>query len=126
MHVVMGGTGHVGSAVARPLLSRSNKGAIVTHDIGKADALRALGAEIVEADVNDVSVRRRSRLPMIAPHDLGEAATQRLISDIDDVGVRYIEGPKRYTPTDVANALSDILGRPIQVRVTWLLAPMLR
>jgi uncharacterized protein YbjT (DUF2867 family) len=57
-------------------------------------------------------------LPMVAPADLGEVAAARLVSPPDDIGVRYIEGPRLYSSRDVANAFSQALGQPIEVEVT--------
>lgn len=54
-------------------------------------------------------------LPMVDPVDLGRAAADRLLSDTHDVGVRYIEGPARYTPQDVADAFSVLLDQPVRV-----------
>ena len=59
-------------------------------------------------------------LPMVAPSDLGEAAAERLLSSTDDVGVRFIEGPQRYTAEDVANAFAAALGRSVAVQQTPL------
>ncbi|MEF9481874.1 NmrA family NAD(P)-binding protein [Ralstonia sp. 1B3] len=56
-------------------------------------------------------------MPMVAPADLGEAAAARLLAPLDDVGVRYVEGPQRYTPQDVAQAMSRTLGRGVTVDV---------
>jgi uncharacterized protein YbjT (DUF2867 family) len=58
------------------------------------------------------------KLPMVAPRDLGQAAARRLTSGLDDVGLRNVEGPARYTMNDVARAFADALGRPVQVVVT--------
>jgi uncharacterized protein YbjT (DUF2867 family) len=58
------------------------------------------------------------RLPMVAPRDLGQAAARRLTSGLDDVGLRNVEGPARYTMNDVARAFADALGRPVRVVVT--------
>ncbi|MCW6532232.1 NmrA family NAD(P)-binding protein [Sphingomonas sp. MMSM20] len=58
------------------------------------------------------------KLPMAAPDDLGRIAADRLMSGLDDVGIRYIEGPSRYTPTDVAAAFAEVLERPVEVEVT--------
>ncbi|MDN3720496.1 NmrA family NAD(P)-binding protein [Roseibium salinum] len=62
-------------------------------------------------------------LPMVAPEDLGEAAAERLLSAPADSGIRYVEGPRRYSPRHVAEALSDVLGRPVDVepiaRESW-------
>lgn len=228
MYVIMGGTGHVGSAVAETLLARGERVTIVTRDAGRADAWHAKGAEIAEANVNDVpslraafrrgsrafllnppadtttdtdtverrtvanilaalegsglekvvaestggaqpgdrigdlnvlweleeglrrqaipaainragyymsnwdglldSVRRTGKLPtmfpadlpipMAAPSDLGEIAAQRLVSSLDDAGIRYVEGPARYSSADVAKAFSEALGRPVEAVVT--------
>ncbi|MCK1667718.1 NAD(P)H-binding protein [Bradyrhizobium sp. 153] len=227
MYVIMGGTGHVGSATADILLSLGEAVTIVTRCSGRASGWCAKGAEIVEADINDVSslhaalcrgrralllnppadpttdtdavekrtvanilkalagsglekvvavstggaqsgdrigdlntlweleeglrqqtipaainrgayymsnwdslldtVRRTGKLPtmfpadlpipMVAPQDLGRFAADRLLSDTDDAGVRYVEGPKRYSTADVARAFSEALGRPIGVEV---------
>lgn len=65
-------------------------------------------------------------LPMVAPHDLGVIAADRLTSGLDDVGVRFVEGPERYSSADVAKAYSGALGIPVEVVVTppdqWLAA----
>lgn len=227
MYVIMGGTGHVGSATTTELLRRGEAVAIVTrHAAGAAD-WRARGAEVVEADVKDVSALRAAfrrgkralllnppadiakdtdkverhtvanilaaldgsglekvvavstggaqpgdrlgdlnvlweleeglrrqgipaainrggyymsnwdslldvvrrdgvlptmfpadlEIPMVAPRDLGQAAVERLLSPVEDVEVRYIEGPKRYSPADVAEAFSSALGRSVVLSV---------
>src|SRR5688572_21691967 len=51
MYVIMGGTGHVGSATAAALLGRGEAVTIVTRDAKRAEKWRARGAEIAEADV---------------------------------------------------------------------------
>lgn len=228
MYVIMGGTGHVGSAVAQALLGRGEPVTIVTRDANRAGAWRAKGAAIAEANVQDVAslraaLRRGSRafllnpsadtsadtdtierrtvanilsalegsglqkvvaestggaqpgerigdlsvlwefeeglrrqsipaainraayymsnwdgllgavrstgrlptmydpdlaIPMAAPRDLGEMAARRLVSSLDDVGIRYVEGPRRYSSADVAKAFSQALGRPVELDVT--------
>ncbi|MGE0237625.1 MAG: NmrA family NAD(P)-binding protein [Parvibaculaceae bacterium] len=228
MHVILGGTGHVGSATARALLGRGEAVTIVTRDAGRADEWRETGAELAEADINDVAalrkVLRRGRrafllnppadvatdtdaverrtaanilvalagsglekvvaestggaqpgerigdlsvlweleeglrrqpvpaavnragyymsnwdgfldgvcktgtlptmyeadmpIPMVAPRDLGEVAAQRLLSSLGDIGIRYVEGPRRYSAADVAEAFARALGRPVEVAVT--------
>lgn len=227
-YVIMGGTGHVGSATAEALLARGEAVTIVTRDAGRAGAWRAKGAAVAEADVEDPAslraalrlgrrafllnppadtstdvdaverrtvanilaalegsglekvvaqstagarpgerlgdlgvlweleegLRRQSipsavnragyymsnwdglleavrgtgrlptmfpvdlALPMVAPSDLGRAAADRLVSPLDDVGVRYVEGPRHYSPRDAANAFAAALGRPVDVDVT--------
>ncbi|KRA17528.1 NAD(P)H-binding protein [Lysobacter sp. Root604] len=228
MYVIMGGTGHVGSATAEALLARAEAVAIVTRSAERAGEWRAKGADIIEADVEDTAslhaaLRRGHRalllnppadtstdtdaverhtvakilaalegsglekvvaestggarpgdrigdlnvlweleeglrgqtipaainraayymsnwdgqldavratgklqtlfpadlaLPMVAPRDLGWAAATRLLSSLDDTGVRYVEGPHLYSSNDVAHAFSQALGRPVEVVVT--------
>jgi uncharacterized protein YbjT (DUF2867 family) len=228
MHVIMGGTGHVGSAVVETLLERGQPVTLVTHDAGHAQSWVERGAQIVVADVRDVaslrsalrrgtrafllnppadpttdtdaveraqvaniltalegsklekivaestagaqkgdrvgdlsvlweleeglrrqpmpsainraayymsnwdlqldSVRETGKLktmlpadlaiPMVAPDDLGRVAADRLLSTTGDTGVRCVEGPKRYSSVDVADAFSRALGRPVDVEVT--------
>lgn len=55
---------------------------------------------------------------MAAPYDLGEAAAERLLSSVDDVGVRYVEGPEPYTTADVAQAFATVLGQRVKLEVT--------
>lgn len=57
-------------------------------------------------------------IPMVAPQDLGQVAANRLMSSLDDVGVKYVEGPKRYSSNDVASAFAAALGRPVELAVT--------
>jgi uncharacterized protein YbjT (DUF2867 family) len=228
VYVIMGGTGHVGSATADSLLARGEAVTIVTRSAEHADEWRRKGADIAEADVEDVAslraalrlgrrafllnppadtstdtdaVERRTvakilaaledsglekvvaestggaqpgdrigdlnvlweleqglqakaipaafnraayymsnwdgqldrvrstgelstlfpadlALPMVAPRDLGEVAAARLVSSLDDTGVRYVEGPRLYSSNEVAAAFSKALGQPVKVKVT--------
>lgn len=54
-------------------------------------------------------------MPMVAPADLGVYAAERLVND--ETGARFVEGPRRYTFTDVAAVFADVLGRPVTVDV---------
>lgn len=227
MYIIMGGTGHVGAATARALLARGAEVTILTRSAARAAHWRTLGADIVQADVEDVAslraaFRRGQRafllnppadtlsdtdaverhtvanilaalegsglekvvaestagaqpgshigdlnvlweleeglraqalaaavnraayymsnwdglletvrntgvlpslfpvnlaIPMVAPKDLGEIAADRLMSAPDDQGVRYVEGPRRYTPSDVARAFAQALDQPVEVHV---------
>lgn len=228
MFVIMGGTGHVGSATAAELLRRGEAVVIITRDPDRAAGWRAKGAKLVQADVDDMSslraafqqgrralllnppadtstdtdvVERRRvthilqalegsglekvvaestggaqpgerigdlnvlweleeglraqsipsainragyymsnwdgmlepvrstgtlptmfpadvLIPMVAPDDLGRVAAERLLSPLGDIGVRYIEGPRRYSSEDVAKAFSAALGKPVELSVT--------
>lgn len=55
-------------------------------------------------------------LPMVSPIDLAKAAVARLTSPSDDTGVRFVEGPRRYTMGEVAEAFSRTLGRTVEVQ----------
>jgi uncharacterized protein YbjT (DUF2867 family) len=228
MHVIMGGTGHVGSQAAAALLERGEAVTVVTRDADHATKLLEQGAEVAEADIKSVgslraafrrgrrafllnppadpstdtdavekstvarilaalegsglekvvaestggaqpgerigdlsvlweleqglaqqpipaavnraayymsnwdgmldSVRSNGKLPtmfpadmpipMVAPKDLGRIAADRLMTGPEDTGIRYVEGPRRYTSTEVANAFSNALGRQVSVEVT--------
>jgi uncharacterized protein YbjT (DUF2867 family) len=227
MHIIIGGTGRVGSATARALLRRGEPVTVVTRNAGHASALKDAGAQVAVADVRDVgalrtilrtgttalllnppaapftdtdavergnaaaiadavldsglrkavavstfgarpgepcgdltvlfefeeklraqpvpvavnrgayymsnwadmldTVRHRGKLPsffpedvaipMVAPGDLGEAAARRLLEPADQTDTWYVEGPRRYTPRDVADAFAHALGRPVDVEV---------
>lgn len=51
MHIVMGGTGHVGAGVTSTLLAHGEAVALVVRDAGRAQAWRQRGAQIIKADV---------------------------------------------------------------------------
>lgn len=55
MYIVVGGTGHVGSAVAQTLLDEGEAVTIVTRNSDKAGAWRQRGAEVAVVDVHDVT-----------------------------------------------------------------------
>jgi uncharacterized protein YbjT (DUF2867 family) len=228
MHVIMGGTGHVGSQAAAELLGRGEPVTVVTRVADHATKLREKGAAVAEADIEDVaslraafrrgrrafllnppadpstdsdavekrtvarilaalegsglekvvaestggaqpgerigdlsvlweleqglaeqaipaavnraayymsnwdgmleSVRSTGKLPtmfpadmpipMVAPKDLGRIAADRLMSGPEDTGIRYVEGPRRYSSAEVAQAFSNALGRKVAVEVT--------
>jgi uncharacterized protein YbjT (DUF2867 family) len=228
MYLVMGGSGHVGSAVASALLERRERVSIITHDANHAAGWTQRGAEVLVADIwNPASLRAafklgrrafllnppadtskdtdsierktvakilealdgsglekvvaastggaqagdrigdlnvlwelergldeqpipaavqrgayymsnwvaqmdavretgqlQSMIPadmeiaMVAPQDLGRYAAARLVSPLDDVALRHVEGPKRYSPAEIAQAFSQALSRPVEVVVT--------
>jgi uncharacterized protein YbjT (DUF2867 family) len=228
MYVVLGGNGHVGSALVKTLVRRGEPVTVLTHDAHHAVRWTGMGVQVVVADVSDVQslrsafrrgrrafllnppadirsdtdvveratvanvldalegselekvvaestagaqpgerigdfntlwdleqgLRRQSipaainqaayymsnwdgqlaairrtgklqtmypadfKLPMVATNDLGLFAAERLMSSIDDVGVRLVEGPRRYSSDDVANAFADALKREVEVEVT--------
>lgn len=56
-------------------------------------------------------------LPMVAPADIAELASRLLTQAAEPSGLHYIEGPKRYTPGDVARAFASQLQRDVDVAV---------
>jgi uncharacterized protein YbjT (DUF2867 family) len=226
MHIILGGTGNVGSAVADALLARGERVTVVGHDPAKAERWDAKGATFAGVDIHDVKAlheilctgrrafllnppaaidsdtdieeRRtvqailsavegagleklvaestygarpgercgdlntlweledgltaqpvayainrgayyfsnwamslpevretgvlrtmfdaRFELPMVAPADLGRHAAA-LMTD-DRTGLFRVEGPRRYTPQDVADAFAAALKRPVRIETT--------
>lgn len=55
MHIIVGGTGQVGSATARALLSQGDPVTVVTRDADHASELQRQGARIAVADIRDVT-----------------------------------------------------------------------
>ena len=59
MYVVLGATGHVGSATTKALLAAGQAVTAVVHDPAKGQAWRERGAEVVAVDIHDVDALRR-------------------------------------------------------------------
>ena len=59
MHIILGGTGHVGSVAAAALLRQGEAVTVVTRDEGKAAFLAEQGAEVAVADVRDIEALRQ-------------------------------------------------------------------
>ncbi|TIP97400.1 MAG: NAD-dependent epimerase/dehydratase family protein, partial [Mesorhizobium sp.] len=59
MHIILGGTGHVGSAAAMSLLRQGEAVTIVTRDQSKGADWTRRGAEIAVADVHDSGALRQ-------------------------------------------------------------------
>lgn len=224
MHIILGATGHVGSALAQALLAQNQPVTLVTRDARKTQAQQNKGARVAEVDIFDtaalhrviasgtrlfvlnppaapstdtvaeehrslrailaalegcklekivaastygaqpgegigdlgvlydmeqalaagpapLSVQRAAyymsnwdasletartegkvhsmyppdfKLPMVAPHDIGEAAAQLMLAPPEALGLHHVEGPKPYSPADVAAAFAAALGRPVE------------
>ena len=75
MHIILGGTGHVGSAAAKRLLELGEPVTIVSHTPAKRDRWEGLGAQFVVVDVldpdglRDVFRRGRSAFLLNPPAD---------------------------------------------------------
>jgi uncharacterized protein YbjT (DUF2867 family) len=56
-------------------------------------------------------------IPMVAPSDLGVMVARLLQQSVNETGIHYVEGPKRYSSNDVAEAFAKALGRSVAVAV---------
>lgn len=95
----------------QPIPAAINRGAYyMTNWLGLIDVVKTTGKlpTMFPADF---------LMPMVAPLDLGDAATKRLLSPVDDTGICHVEGPERYTPQHVADAFAKAVGRPVQLEV---------
>lgn len=96
----------------QPIPAAINRGAYYYSNWdGQIDAVRESG-ELQSMFPADLPI------PMVAPEDLGQAAAERLVSGLDDVGVRSIEGPARLTSHQVADVFARVLDRKVTLVVT--------
>lgn len=131
MNIVMGGTGHVGSAVVEALLREGQPVTLLTRDPARAARWRGRGAVIVAADVDDVaSLRAAFRLGRRAfllnpPADVAgdtDATERRTVSNI----LRALEGValEKLVAASTGNAQAgDHLG---DLNTLWTLEEGLR
>ncbi|KAA0992403.1 NmrA family NAD(P)-binding protein [Dyadobacter aurulentus] len=54
MYIILGATGHVGTAVAETLLARGEEVTVITRNAGKSDDWQQKGAKVAVADIRDV------------------------------------------------------------------------
>ncbi|MBK8447319.1 MAG: NAD(P)H-binding protein [Micropruina sp.] len=52
-------------------------------------------------------------LPMVAPADVGRVAARLLTREQPAEGIVHVEGPRRYTPREVAAAFAEAVGSPV-------------
>ena len=107
--IVLGATGHVGSAVVGALLGRGESVIAVTHDPGKSEALERRGAQIAVADVHDSDAlrdvfrcgRRLFLLNPPAPPSTDTADEERktlaaILAALEDSGLERIVAESTY------------------------------
>lgn len=97
MYIVLGGTGHAGSALVETLLSRGEQVALVARDRAKARTLEARGARVLIADIRDVDALRRAyqegeRLYMLNPSADPSTDTQARERETVASMLRALEG----------------------------------
>lgn len=109
MHIILGGTGHVGSTVARTLLDRGEPVTIVSHDPDKTDEWRARGAEVAIADIHDADAlraifRRGRRAFLLNPPAAPDTDTDReerrtvaaILQAVDGSGLEKLVAESTY------------------------------
>lgn len=62
------------------------------------------------------------KIPMIATRDIGRIGAERLLAGGRGLQIVELAGPEEYSPDNVAEALSHLLGRPIAPQVAPLSA----
>lgn len=63
------------------------------------------------------------RIPMVAAQDVGRVAADLIQEDWSGIRVVELEGPRRLSPNDLADAFASVLGRPVRAvpvpRESW-------
>src|ERR1700760_2302926 len=75
------------------------------------------GASLYALDQGVLPTFVSGKTAMVATHDIGTTAAKALLEG--GRGKRFIElaGPKDYTPSEVAEALAKVTGKPIALQV---------
>lgn len=109
MFIILGGTGHVGSAAARALLDQGHPVTIVTRSAAATGSWTQRGAEVAVADVHDVDrlravFRRGRRAFLLNPPadvatdtDVAERETVRcILAALDGSGLEQVVAESTY------------------------------
>ncbi|WP_192360855.1 NmrA family NAD(P)-binding protein [Mesorhizobium mediterraneum] len=141
MHIILGGTGHVGSAAAMSLLQQGEAVTIVTRDPSKGADWTRRGAEIAVADVHDSEVLRQvfrqgERLFLLNPPadpstdtDVEERKTVAAITAaLEGTGLRKIVAQSTYgaQPGDRCGDLTILYELEQQLRAQPIPASIIR
>lgn len=113
MHIILGGTGHVGSALAETLLERGEAVTVVSHSSSAQPAWERKGAKFAVVDVHDVDalhrvLKRGRRLFLLNPPadpatdtDAVEKASLRaILAALDGSGLEKIVAESTYGAQD--------------------------
>jgi uncharacterized protein YbjT (DUF2867 family) len=93
MFVITGATGNTGSAAAKALLSAGKQVRAVVRDAKKAEALKALGAEVFVADITDPAALERA---------VAGAEGVYFLSPPDMTAKNFVEDRKALTEKQIA------------------------
>jgi len=117
MYLIVGATGQPGSLVARKLLADGQPLRAMSRTPAKADALKELGAEVVQGDLCEPASLARAcqgvNKVLAAAHAF-EAQGNNNPQTVDGAGNRTIEvgGPENLTLNQVAEIFEKVAGRP--------------
>ena len=72
MHIILGGTGHIGKSLCKELLAQGEEILIITHNPDNITEIKATGAEVAVTDVLDTNrlqgiIKRGKRLYLLNP-----------------------------------------------------------
>lgn len=109
MYIILGGTGHVGSAVAKELLTSNKEVIIITHDENKVNDIEAMGAKAEVADITDSNrlneiFKMGKRLFLLNPPappstntpNVERDSMQSIIAALEDSGLEKIVAESSY------------------------------
>ncbi len=109
MHIILGGTGHIGSSLASALLAQGEGVTVVGRTRSKARELERQGAQFATADVNDVDelrriIKRGKRLFLLNPPadpstdtDIEERKTlTSILTTLEDADLEKVVGASTY------------------------------
>lgn len=141
MHIVLGGTGHVGSVVAETLIAQGAPVTVVTRNEANAGRAKALGAQIAVADVHDSErlrdiFRRGSSLfllnppaPVSSDTDAEERKTvASIVAALEDSGIEKIVAESTYgaRPGDRIGDLAILYEMEQAIRATSIPSSVIR
>jgi uncharacterized protein YbjT (DUF2867 family) len=109
MYIILGATGHVGSAVAQALLNQGESVTVITHDAKKTEEWQRQGANVAVADVHDTEGLRQifcqgKRLFLLNPPAAPSTDTDQeerkslasILAALQDSGIEKIVAESTY------------------------------
>lgn len=120
MHIILGATGHVGSAVAEGLLNKKEKVLIVTRDFKKSKKWEEQGAKTAVVDVLDTDALRnvfdkgRTLFLLNPPGDPGKNSVeeerdslQSILMALEDSAIKSVVAQSTYG-AQAGNGIGDL------------------
>lgn len=110
MDIILGATGHVGSAVTKNLLSHGEHVTAVTHDAKKLDDLKSTGVEVEVVDIHDTD-----RLKEV----LSKGDRIFLLNPPADIALDDAVKEEKVTVYSMINALEGLNAKKIVAESTY-------